>query len=75
MLTLLFIICLIAFIVKAGGFALEATWGITKFLVGVVFFPIVLVIMVVAGLAAIALPVLLIAGLVLMLAANEQECC
>ena len=64
MLTLLFIIFLIGFIGKTVGLALKATWGITKFIVSVILFPITLVIMVAAGLVYVALPVLIVVGLV-----------
>lgn len=45
-------------------FALRATWGITKILFSVVFLPFVLVFLVLQGLIFIALPVLVIIGLI-----------
>lgn len=45
-------------------FALRATWGITKILFSVVVLPLVLVFLVLQGLIFIALPVLVIIGLI-----------
>ena len=72
MLTLLFIIFLVGFIGKTAGLALRATWGITKFIVGVIIFPITLVIMVAAGLVYVALPILIVVGLVSVLAGARE---
>ena len=45
-------------------FAVKATWGITKIICTVLLFPLVLVGMVVIGMIKIALPVLLIVGII-----------
>ena len=39
-------------------------WGISKFVLTIVFLPVVLIVMVIAGLIKIALPLLLIIGIV-----------
>ena len=49
MLTLLFTICMIWFIGKFFIFGLKASWGILKLLCTVVFFPVILIGMVVGG--------------------------
>ena len=72
MLTLLFIIFLVGFIGKTTGLALKATWGITKFIIGVIFFPFILVIMVAAGFVYVALPILILAGLISILAGTGE---
>ena len=72
MLTLLFIIFLVGFIGKTTGLALKATWGITKFIIGVIFFPIILLIMVAAGFVYVALPILILAGLISILAGTGE---
>jgi hypothetical protein len=64
MLTLLFTICMIWFIGKFFIFGLKASWGILKLLCTVVFFPMILIEMVVGGLVYIAFPLLLIGGII-----------
>ena len=64
MLTLLFTICMIWFIGKFFLFVLKASWGILKLLCTVVFFPVILIGMVVGGLVYIAFPLLLIGGII-----------
>lgn len=64
MLTILFTICMIWFIGKFFIFGLKASWGILKLLCTVVFFPVILIGMVVGGLIHIAFPILIIAGII-----------
>lgn len=64
MLTLLFTICMIWFIGKFFIFGLKASWGILKLLCTVVFFPMILIGMVVGGLVYIAFSLLLIGGII-----------
>ena len=64
MLTILFTICMIWFIGKFFIFGLKASWGILKLLCTVVFFPVILIGMVVGGLLYIAFPVLIIGGII-----------
>ena len=64
MLNLLFTILMIMIFGKILFFALRATWGITKILFSVVILPFVLVFLVLQGLIFIALPVLVIIGLI-----------
>lgn len=64
MLSLLFAICMIWFIGKLFIFGIKASWGIMKLLCTVVFFPVILIGMVVGGLMYIAVPLLLIGGVV-----------
>ena len=64
MLTLLFTICMIWLIGKFFIFGLKASWGILKLLCTVVFFPVILIGMVVGGLVYIAFPLLLIGGII-----------
>ena len=64
MLSLLFTICMIWFIGKFFIFGLMASWGILKLLCTVVFFPVILIGMVVGGLLYIAFPILIIGGIV-----------
>ena len=64
MLTLLFLICVFGVFGKLFCFGLKAAWGISKFVLTIVFLPVVLIVMVIAGLIKIALPLLLIIGIV-----------
>ena len=72
LLTLLFVICLIAFIWKFLVFGLKASWGILKLLCYVLFFPIILIVMVVGGLIKLALPILIIGGIIAFLAGRAE---
>ena len=63
MLSILFTICMLWFIVKFFIFGLKASWGIMKLLCTVIFFPVILIGMVVGGLIYIALPLLIIGGI------------
>ena len=64
MLSLLFVICMIGFIWKLFVFGLKASWGIMKLLCTVVFFPVILIGMVLGGLMYIAFPLLIIGGII-----------
>ena len=64
MLSVLFLICLIWFIGKFFLFGLKASWGIMKLLCTVVFFPVILIGMVVGGMLYIAFPVLIIGAII-----------
>ena len=64
MLSLLFTICMIWFVGKFFIFGLKASWGIMKLLCTVIFFPVILIGMVVGGLMYIAFPLLIIGGII-----------
>ena len=51
MLTVLFTICMIWFVGKFFIFGLKASWGIMKLLCMIIFFPVILIGMVVGGLS------------------------
>lgn len=50
MLTLLFIICMFGVFGKLFFFGLKAAWGISKFVLTIVFLPLILLVMVAGGL-------------------------
>lgn len=60
MLTLLFLVCMIWVFGKLFFFGIKAAWGISKFLLAIVLFPLILIGMVVGGLIYIAFPILII---------------
>ena len=64
MLAVLFAICMVGFIGKFFVFGVRASWGIMKLLCTVVFFPVILIGMVIGGLIYIAFPLLIIGGIV-----------
>lgn len=64
MLELLFTILMFVVFGKILIFALKATWGISKILVSVVLLPLVLIMLVFSGLIVLALPILIIVGIV-----------
>ena len=66
MLELLFAVLMITIFGKLFVFGMTATWGITKILVTVVFLPLILIGLVLGGLVSLALPILLVVGIVSM---------
>lgn len=71
MLSLLFTICMIWFIWKLFVFGMKASWGILKLICTVVFFPVILIGMVVGGLLYIAFPLLIIGGIIAVVASDS----
>ena len=61
-----FITCLILFMVfgRLLFFGLKLGWGILKLVGFVVFLPVIILLMIFGGLAFVALPILIIAGIV-----------
>ena len=66
MLTILFLIFLFGIFGKLFFFGIRAAWGISKFVLMVVFFPVILLGMLVVGLVILAFPLLLIFGVIAM---------
>ncbi|MGN1140834.1 MAG: hypothetical protein ACI4TF_06510 [Oliverpabstia sp.] len=64
MLAFIFMVLLFMVFGKILVFAVKAAWGVTKIVCTVVLFPLILIGMVVGGLIKIALPVLLIVGVI-----------
>lgn len=67
MLTLLFLILLFLVFGKLLKFAIKAAWGLSKIICTVILLPLVLIVLVLAGLIGIALPALLMIGLVVLI--------
>lgn len=66
----LFMILMIFVFGKLFFFGLKAAWGISKFVLTIVFLPLILLVMVAGGLISIALPVLLVIGVVGLIASK-----
>lgn len=71
MLSLLFTFCMIWFIGKFLIFGVKASWGIMKLLCTVVFFPVILIGLVVGGLLYIAFPLLIVVGIIALAASRS----
>lgn len=71
MLSLLFTICLIGVFGKLFFYGLKAAWGISKFLLTIVFLPVILITMVLGGLLYVAFPVLIIIAIVAVLTSKN----
>lgn len=71
MLTLVFVILMFVVFGKLIGLAVRATWGITKVLFTIVFLPVILICMVVGGLISVALPILVVIGVLALIGAKS----
>ena len=64
MFTLLFVFCMFGVFGKLFCFGLKAAWGSSKFVLNIVFLPLILIVMVAGGLLSVAFPLLLIIGVI-----------
>ena len=71
MLTILFWVLMFMTFGKILKFAIKAAWGITKILVSLVFLPITLIFLVLQGLLILALPILLVVGIISLIALHD----
>lgn len=71
MLTLLFLVLMVVVFGKLTMLSIRAAWGITKIVVCLVFAPLVLLVLLFAGLIYIAFPLLLIGGLISLLVSRS----
>ncbi|NSE03649.1 hypothetical protein G4422_09440 [Blautia wexlerae] len=67
MLTLIFTCLMVWIFGKLIWIAFKMTWGITKVLFNLVFLPIILIALVIGGLVSVALPVLVIIGIIMLI--------
>ena len=70
MFTLLFVFCMFGVFGKLFCFGLKAAWGISKFVLNIVFLPLILIVMVAGGLLSVAFPLLLIIGVIGLVASS-----
>lgn len=71
MLTLIFVILMIVVFGKMIVVAIKAAWGISKVLCSIVLLPLALIILVLKGLVQVALPILLIVGVVSLISSAD----
>ena len=67
MLTIIFLVALVWVTWKFFVLGLKLTWGIAKFVCTVLLFPLCLICLVGVGLIYLAVPILIIAGIIIML--------
>ena len=72
MLTLIFIILMFMVFGRILRFAIKAAWGVSKIICSVVLLPIFLICLLVVGFVEIALPILILVGIISML--TNREC-
>ena len=63
MLTLLFVMLLLVFVANVIKISIKAAWGITKFALSIIVFPMVLIGLAFAGFFYVALAILMIVGI------------
>ena len=71
MLTIIFWVLMLMTFGKILKFAIKAAWGITKIVVSLVFLPIALIFLVLQGLLILALPILLVVGVISLIALHD----
>lgn len=64
MLTFIFVCLMFGIFGKLIGLAFKMTWGITKVLFTLVFLPVILIALAIGGLVTIALPILIVVGII-----------
>lgn len=73
LLFILFVILMIGVFGKLLALSFKAAWGLTKILFHLVFLPVVLIGMVIAGLISLAVPILAIIGLLALLGGSRSH--
>ena len=64
MLTLILMFFVFSFLCRIAWILFRATWGITKFILGVIFFPLFIILAIAGGLVYLIFPALVIIGIV-----------
>ena len=72
MLSLLFVICVFWIFGKLFIFGLRAAWSVSKLLLTVVLWPVILIGMLIGGLLHLAFPILVIAGIWALFTSRQQ---
>lgn len=71
MLTFIFSILMIVVFGNIVAFAVKMAWGVSKIVINLVFLPVILIGMVLAGLFWLAIPLLVVIGLISLFAMNK----
>lgn len=72
MFTIIFVMALIWVVWKMFVWGLKATWGIAKFICTLIMLPVFLVVLVFMGLIYLAVPILVIAGIVALIGGTAK---
>lgn len=64
--TIIFVLLMIAIFGRILAWGIKAAWGLTKIVLVVVFFPLILIVFALSRLIFVALPILLIVGIVVL---------
>ena len=64
--TIIFVLLMIAIFGRILAWGIKAAWGLTKIVLVVVFFPLILKVFALSGLIFVALPILLIVGILVL---------
>lgn len=67
MLNFIFVILMLLVFGKLISFAIRATWGLTKIVLFLILLPVILIMMFFGGLVVLALPILVVVGIISML--------
>lgn len=67
MLELLFTILMFVVFIRIMIIAVKATWGLAKIALGIIFLPITLIVLALAGMIYLAFPILIVIGLMSLL--------
>lgn len=67
----IFVILLTAIMWKLIMWSIRAAWGITKILLSIILMPAILIMMVCAGFVYLAIPILIIVGIVVLIGAAK----
>ena len=70
--SMIFIVMLIMLVGKIIGLAFKAAWGLTKIVLWIILFPVLLIGLFLAGVVYIAFPLLLVAWIVSVLCSSEK---
>ena len=73
MLTMFFIICMLIVFGKLSMLVLRGAWGLTKVMLTLVFLPVILLGLVFKGLIILALPALVIFGIVALISGAAKD--
>ena len=73
MLTLLFILLVLSFTGYMIGLAFRMTWSLIKIFFEIIFLPVLLIGLLIAGLMHFAIPTLLVAGIISLIKSSSSE--
>ncbi len=72
MLTLVFMFLMLFVFGKIAGLALQMSWGLAKIVLTLIFLPVILIGMLLVGLLHIALPILIVIGVLALISAATE---